>query len=534
MKVIGLDIGSHSVKALEMEIWLRQVELIDFYEEKLPYSSGDPKSDDIKSAIKNIFLQHVIVPPFKLAAAIPGLWVSSRTIIFPFTDKSKIRQTLPFELEEHIPFDLENIVYEYQISASDKTSTLLILLTEKEIIQSRLSLFEHPDVSPDLLTSDAASLYNLMAYSGQETSEVYALINIGKSQTGMAIVDEGRLSQVRSISLGGQAITDAIQTQYKLSSEEGEKAKIENGFVLTEEEGATQDQVKFSNCIKEALDPLISQINQTFQANRSKGKGIVRKAYVTGGTSLLRNLPQYLSLALHVEVEFLKVLKTFELNNIADQDANHAKATQALALALGCVGSLPSQQFNFRKQEFSRYQKGPLSHEVKYLAGIGSIILLILFLNIAGNFFILKSTLKSLDSQMIEITKKFPIKIPPHLLEDATQLRAFLNKTAKEHQEKIEALGGSKGGELTTLQILEEISQLAPKQVLFDVRELSIVDGKIKLKAISDSFNTIDNIEKMLKANPKFTKVIKGEISTASDGRNKDFTLSFEIKRGKS
>ena len=99
---------------------------------------------------------------------------------------------------------------------------------------------------------------------------------------------------------------------------------------------------------------------------------------------------------------------------------------------------------------------------------------------------------------MVEVIKKFPLKISDNLLEDATQLRAFLTKKSKEQKEKIEALGGTKGDTLTTLQILQEVSALVPKNVLFDVRELSIVDGKIKIAAISDSFNSIDNIEKSL------------------------------------
>jgi len=72
---------------------------------------------------------------------------------------------------------------------------------------------------------------------------------------------------------------------------------------------------------------------------------------------------------------------------------------------------------------------------------------------------------------------------------------------------------------------------MVPKSALFDVRDLTIVDNRVKIKAISDSFNSIDNIEKSFKSNPHFTKVAKGEISTAADGQNKDFTLTFDVKK---
>ncbi|MBI3019179.1 MAG: pilus assembly protein PilM [Deltaproteobacteria bacterium] len=535
MRVIGLDIGSTSVKAIEVEVGLRQLELIDFFEEKYPLSLNPPASEQVRHGIENLFLRSGFMLPFKLVASLSGLYVSSKQLTLPFTDKTKIKQTLPFELEEHIPFALDEIVFDYQIiSTGDKNAQILILIAPKDVIQERLALFPQKEFSPDLLTSDAAALYNLTtSFYWQTTETVYALVNMGRLQTSVCIIEDGKISQVRSISQGGQAITVAIQEAYHLSFEDAERAKIDNGFVLTNPSSVSKDQIKFSDCIKKALEPLLSQLAQTFQSARSKGKGVVRKLYITGGTSLLRNLPAYLSQELHMEVEFLKCLSAYETNNIADQDENNAKASQALSLALGLIGKSYGEQFNFRKEEFSKYQRGPLGKEVRYFLGMGSLVLAILFMNIIGNAFILRSTLKNINRQTIDITKKFPIKVPENLLENATQLRSYLSKKAREQKEKIEALGGSKGETLTALQVLQELSSLVPKQTLFDVREFSYVDGKIKIKAISDSFNSIDTIERNFKNHPQFTKVTKGEISTASDGQNKDFTITFDIKKGK-
>ena len=383
MKIIGLDIGSYSVKAIEVEMGLRQLEILDFFEEKLPLTLELPKPEVVKEAIKNIFLKNNIVPPYKVISSLSGLFVSSRIITLPFADKSKIKQTLPFELEEHIPFALEDIVFDYQILAKgEKNTTLLTLITPKDIIQERLSLFEIPESSPDLLTMDAISLFNLTKFNWEEPGEVYALVNIGRSQTALCIVDDGKINHVRSISIAGQAITQTIQENYKLSFEDAEKAKIDNGFVLTDTTNVTADQAKFSECIKKALDPLIGQLNQTFQSNRSKGHGVVRKLFLSGGSSLLRNLPAYLSQELSLEVVPLKILNSYTMNNIADNDENNAKVSTVLSLALGCVGRNYSEQFNFRKGEFSKYQAGPLGKEVRYLLGMGGLIIAILFVTV--------------------------------------------------------------------------------------------------------------------------------------------------------
>src|SRR3989338_5127078 len=356
MRVIGLDIGSYSVKAIEIEFGLRQLELIDFFEEKYPLSATPPSSEQIQKTIENLFLRSGLTLPFKMVASLSGLYVSSKQLTLPFTDKVKIKQTLPFELEEHIPFALEDIIFDYQIiSMAEKNAQLLILIAPKDIIKERLSLFPQKELSPDLLTSDAIALYNLTTSGFWQPAEaVYALVNIGHQQTSVSIIEETKISQVRSISIGGQAITQAIQEAYHLSLEDAERAKIDNGFVLTDSYSVSKDQIKFSDCIKKTLDPLVSQLTQTFQSVRSKGKGVVRKLYITGGTSLLRNLPAYVSQELHIEVEFLKCLSAYEASNIADQDENNAKASGALSLSLGLIGKSYGEQFNFRKKEFSK------------------------------------------------------------------------------------------------------------------------------------------------------------------------------------
>ncbi|MBI2645989.1 MAG: pilus assembly protein PilM, partial [Deltaproteobacteria bacterium] len=125
MRVIGLDIGSTSVKAIEVEFGLRQLELIDFFEEKYPLSQTSPSSEQIQKTIENLFLRGGLTLPFKMVASLSGLYVSSKQLTLPFTDKVKIKQTLPFELEEHIPFALEDIIFDYQIiSMAEKNAQL--------------------------------------------------------------------------------------------------------------------------------------------------------------------------------------------------------------------------------------------------------------------------------------------------------------------------------------------------------------------------------------------------------------------------
>lgn len=529
MRIVGLDIGSYSIKGVAIDVGFRQLELLSFFEEKLPQ---EVKTETIQKTLQSLFVQNYILPSFKIVSAVNGTYVSSRFITLPFSDKTKVAQTLPFELEEHIPFGLDQIIFDHHIVLSeDKSSKVLVLFTPKEVIQKHLSLFEGLDMSPEILTSGASALSNLTSLEEEGSKEMYAMVDIGHTQTSVCVIEDSSIRLLRTLSCAGKVITETIQQDYSLSYEEAQKAKIENGFVLTDQTKVTKDQIRFSDCIKKSLTPLITHLNQTFQSLRTEGKGMVRKVFMTGGTSLLRNLGHYLSNELQLEVEHLKCLNAFTMNHIAVTDENNAKASMALALSLGFVGQRHSEQFNFRKNEFSRTQGGLLGKEMKYFLVLGGIVLAILFTHIIAHTVILSTSFNHIQSELTALAKKFPIDIPLETLNHPTQLRAYLNKQEREHKEKIEALGGQKREGLTPLGVIKEISSMVPKKVLFDVRELMIVENHIKIKAISDSFNSIDNMEKSFRNNSNFTAVTKGTVSTASDGTHKEFTFTFDIKK---
>jgi len=359
MRVIGLDIGSYSIKATELEVGLRHLEVVSFVEERLPIKAETPSKEELKKAIQNLFINNHIYPPFKLVTTLEGKFISSRFIHLPFADKTKIAMALPAELEAHIPFPLDDIIFDYDIFVTeDNTARVLCLMAPKDAIQESLDLFAEIEISPDLLTTCNSTLFNLTYVNWEEPSEIYAFVDIGHTQTSVCVIEDGEIRQLRTISCAGKAITELIQKEYKLSYEEAEKAKIDNGFILTRESSASQDQVKYSDCIKTALEPVTTQINQLFQGLKSKGQGIVRKIFLSGGTSLMRNIGRHLSDTLQVEVEHAKNLNSFEMNNIPVNEETHAKATQSLGLALGYTGRHFSQQFNFRKDDFSKSKGG--------------------------------------------------------------------------------------------------------------------------------------------------------------------------------
>ena len=102
--VLGLDVGSHSIKAVELQQTLRGLDPIQL--RLCPRRDPDtPLEEVLRPFIKQHHLgtEHVL-------CAVPGGRLSSRRLDFPFRDRRRLRQAVPFEIEGEAPFDLEDVV----------------------------------------------------------------------------------------------------------------------------------------------------------------------------------------------------------------------------------------------------------------------------------------------------------------------------------------------------------------------------------------------------------------------------------------
>jgi len=215
-----------------------------------------------------------------------------------------IKQTLEFELEGHIPFELEKLVIDYHVSQSTKEeSKVLSFYTLKEDFTGWLGLLQNCRIDPQVVTSEGIDYLNLVCLSMIPPEGPYAVIDIGHSKTNITLCCGKRLSFVRSIATGGKHLTEAIAKKTGVPLDEAEKMKIEMGGITSDEETEMDDLSKqVAEAMKETLDELVLNIKQALFSYQDSEGGPVEGIYLCGGTSRLPGLDRYLSLRLKQNV----------------------------------------------------------------------------------------------------------------------------------------------------------------------------------------------------------------------------------------
>ncbi|MDO8748167.1 MAG: pilus assembly protein PilM [Candidatus Omnitrophota bacterium] len=200
---IGLDIGSSSLKLIELEKKGKEKILKRFsYVELTPGADlGNSLSDFLKS--QKLAGRQVNI-------SVSGQSVVTRYLSWPRMTMNELKNAMQFEAKEYIPFPLEEVVLDCAIIKDNfENSKMLIVLAaiKKVILQERLGLLEKAGFVPKIIDVDCFCLANIFAKSYRVSDasvkeKTIALLNIGAQTTNMAIIDSGALRFSRDISFG--------------------------------------------------------------------------------------------------------------------------------------------------------------------------------------------------------------------------------------------------------------------------------------------------------------------------------------------
>jgi general secretion pathway protein L len=148
---LALDVGSHTLRAALVERTLRSQRVLGLYAH--PRGAGG----DLAADLRALAAQHGIAWD-EVVSALPGDAVTHRILELPFHDRRRLEQTVPFELESHLPFELEETVVDFQVLGTDAegTSRVLAVSAPKAAVREHLAMLADAGVDPRLV--DLASL----------------------------------------------------------------------------------------------------------------------------------------------------------------------------------------------------------------------------------------------------------------------------------------------------------------------------------------------------------------------------------------
>jgi len=526
-KIIGLDIGSHSIKAAELRRTFRGFELVGFHERAIPRGEDISPSDAVALALGELFGEGRIKDDIVITS-IPGHLVSTRVIKLPFVDRKRMDRVIPFEVEGYTPFNIEEMVVSYHIvKIEGGEAHILALLVKKDVLRDHLATLERVNISPKIVDLDALALYSTSSLVLKGIEGPFSLADIGASKTSICIVSDGQISMIRSLPMGGETITTAIQKEFQLSPDEAEQRKILHGVIL-ESDADSEETRKISTCIESAISPLIREIRQTFHSYEADYHQRIGRMFLCGGGSALRNLVPYLSRELGLDIEPLDVLEA-PFNKLKGDVVSAALIPHGLGLALRGVGNGDFSQVDFRRDEFA------FRSEVKEIKGkivsVG-ILTLVLLLLLSLNYY-LKFTAKQrqYDDLRGEIRTVFTTTLPEvkNIVNEVQQMRAKVEEVKKG------SLLFSEVGEegMSILDLMREVSVRIPEDVTVDVKDLVIERERVTVTGETDSFDSVDKIRAGLQKFTGFKRVALTHAKVGAKGDKVEFKFSISMVQEK-
>ncbi|PIR26390.1 MAG: hypothetical protein COX62_02210 [Deltaproteobacteria bacterium CG_4_10_14_0_2_um_filter_43_8] len=529
--ILGIDIGSYSVKIAEIERSFKSFEFVAFYERVIQYNDLLSPEESRAIALQGLMDDNNITCDF-CYSAISAQRVSSRLVTFPFSSSKKIAQTLPFEIESYVPFDVNDLIIDHSVLWSTKEATRVIACyVQREEFKKHLHLLQHVGLEPRTVSSEALDYVSIMNLGLVPPEGAYAIIDIGHEKTNIALCSGKRLGYVRAVSIAGKSITQRIADALQISFEEAERIKIEMGRLPNEFEDEELDDITSAvqKSIKSVIDELLLHIRQTLFTFRDLESISVEGVYLSGGSSRLPGLESYLSGELKQNITYVNC-SDFHFSKLEHAEVHRHVIPQALALALkGVAAGAPD--INFRQGEDAfKGDVEEIGGSLKYLVAACVLIISLALTYFSISYYHLKGESERMKRDMEEVIKQALPDAPPQAFK--TQKGALSLLTSKEQQveerkKEIESLQG-----VSPLDIFKEISQILParEELTLDVEKISVAKDRAQFTGVTDSFESVDKIRDSLGKSPMFKNVEIGNRNKGAKGEIK-FSIALDFKK---
>jgi type IV pilus assembly protein PilM len=367
-QIIGLDIGSHAIKmvALRPSKGEFPFELTHFGVAELPEETivdgAIVDEDPVAETISELFVQHKVKSPF-VAASVSGNAVIVRRITLPRQDPEALRESLPYEAEEHIPFDIDDVDLDFAILSEDEEADnmdVVLVAAKRERVDEHVAVIEGAKRTATIMDIDAFAVQNAFEFSYPERQfEDVAILNLGSSVINMAVLEGGNPSFWRDIATGMQQYVIALQRQFMLDAFDAEEVlrrvsrnaasgtddvdKSLAEWSGDDEEGAElQDAAtdpRIIEVIGQVSDRIIGEISKTFDFYQAQAmRDHFDAVFLAGGGAHVTDLAERLQSRLGWPVEVFNPMRRINVPDaLFDPEYVHGsgpESTVALGLAL--------------------------------------------------------------------------------------------------------------------------------------------------------------------------------------------------------
>ena len=312
--VIGLDIGSSSIKLVELREGKGGFKLQNVAISPLPpeaiVDGALMDSVTIINTIRDLTTASKTKTK-EVVTSVSGHSVIVKKIALPLMTEAELEESIQWEAERYIPFDINDVNIDFQIfgtgAENPEVMDVVLVAAKKDIINDYVSVIMESGLNPLIIDIDSFALENMLAINYEiEKDETVAIANVGANVTNINILRNNVTAFTRDIFRGGNQITEEIQRQLHIDYEEAEKTKVGSKIDLP-------SQPIIQNILKAASESLAIEIGNSldfFQSTTTYEK--IGRLYLSGGGSKIKDFDIILQQHIGIPVEAINPFKKIE------------------------------------------------------------------------------------------------------------------------------------------------------------------------------------------------------------------------------
>ncbi len=309
--VIGLDIGSSSIKLVELGdskngYRLQNIGLLPLPPEAI-VDGALMDSVTIIDTIRELVTQ-TKTRTKDVITSVSGHSVIVKKISLPVMSEAELEESIQWEAERYIPFDINDVNLDFQIFGSSaenpEVMDVVLVAAKKDIINDYVSVITEAGLNPVIIDVDAFAIENMLGINYEiEKDETVAIANVGASITNINILKNNMTAFTRDIFKGGNQITEEIQRQLHVDYDEAERIKVGSKIDAT-------SQPIIQNVLREASESLALEIGNSiefFQSTSTYEK--IHRLYLSGGGAKIKDFDIILQQQIGIPVEIVNPFK---------------------------------------------------------------------------------------------------------------------------------------------------------------------------------------------------------------------------------
>jgi len=322
---LGLDMGSSSIKLLEIEVNNDKFLLSRIGFKKVSGTSHDILAGAVKSLIEE---SNIVSKEVNISVTGPSSIV--RFVSMPKMRDEELKSAIKFEAEKYIPFAINDCIVDFQVlKKNDKEGKLDVLLVavKKELVLNRIAIAEGCGLGVGVVDVDSFAVTNsFLKNFGQLLSDkTAALLNIGSALTNVSIVRDGALCFSRDVSIGGADFSAEISKSLNVDLALAEEIKISPGDKL-------EDIIRFT---KTAVNNLLDEMKLSFSYYENQSGRGIDEIYISGGAAELPGLGAAFQEAFESKPFLWDPLKFLDASGLSANKELAGNMSRSFAVAAG-------------------------------------------------------------------------------------------------------------------------------------------------------------------------------------------------------